>query len=419
MKFKLNYIVLGLFIFSTIVGSASPSELSEGDSPVLTKTESTLYWNFEGRTVNNNSRVNPGNNVTYFGSVSNYYQLYFTASSYLNSNKDLRVLFKTYNFAEFQSKEVVSLSRLDELFTDYDGGSWIASIGKRRLNWGQALAFNPVNVIVPPRDPLNRYQETEGQPMAWLRKGNDLSTMDLVLSRDFDAAWNSSLNRWGGRLASAIKKGDFAFYLYDGDQYSNGDPYERMLGFSFSSVVRDGVTLYSEIANFGHNYRNYYNSASVAEKKEKPYFQGVIGSYLILPPTSFLSFLNGEANLILEFYHNGQGYDEQERKNYYTALDQTLAVGNPSVLGDYQFTGMNQNYFLFNYSNSFLDIYTLRLRVLLAQDGSIYSTLTDEINLSDYFTVIPQFSHVTGDRNSEFGNNPLSNIFKLSLRANF
>ena len=119
MKFKLNYIVLGLFIFSTIVGSASPSELSEGDSPVLTKTESTLYWNFEGRTVNNNSRVNPGNNVTYFGSVSNYYQLYFTASSYLNSNKDLRVLFKTYNFAEFQSKEVVSLSRLDELFTDY------------------------------------------------------------------------------------------------------------------------------------------------------------------------------------------------------------------------------------------------------------------------------------------------------------
>ncbi|MBI5207410.1 MAG: hypothetical protein HY934_06415, partial [Candidatus Firestonebacteria bacterium] len=67
------------------------------------------------------------------------------------------------------------------------------------------------------------------------------------------------------------------------------------------------------------------------EINDKRYIKGVVGSYIVLGPESFLSFFNGDANLTLEAYFNGSGYARQERKNYFEALDHALPISNEAI----------------------------------------------------------------------------------------
>lgn len=212
---------------------------------------------------------------------------------------------------------------------------------------------------------------------------------------------------------------DFAFYYFDGEVHEDDRDYERMYGVSFSTNLASGVTLYSEVAGFEHNYRNYYDNEGTDALDDELYVQGVVGSYIIFSGESFLSFFNGSAGMTLEAYYNGSGYSESERQNYYNTLDQALQSGDPSVLGDYRFSGMNQFYALFSYNNSFKDRYTAELTGLFAQDLSCSLQAQLTYNLSDYYSLSGKVTHNQGDDESEFGNAAVSDLFELMLDINF
>ena len=397
-------------------------ELESLDDMLPLTTEVNLTFTGQGRLINDDSRLNPDNTIQDLEEGEGTFETHLMVSDYLNEKQTLRWLFKGYGFYSSETNdndERLNVTRIDEVFADWKGGDGFLSLGKRRINWGHAMSFNPVNVVVPPRDPLNPNQETEGHPVVWLNFSRNFGSLDLFFTRDFDKDWHSDLNRWGARLGLLLGEFDFSFYYFDSEPYQDDRDYERMFGGSFSTNLSAGITLYSEVAGFNHNYRQYYDSESTGILKDEFYVQGVVGSYIILDPESFLSFFNGDAGLTLEAYYNGGGYSQSERKNYFDALDQALQQGNPSVLGDYRFTGMNQFYGLFIYRNSFKERYTTELSGLIAQDTSFSAQLQLTYNLSDYYSIKTKYTHNQGGNDTEFGNAPVSDQFEAMFDIHF
>ncbi|MBI5192529.1 MAG: hypothetical protein HZA08_03680 [Nitrospirae bacterium] len=285
------------------------------------------------------------------------------------------------------------------------------------------------DVIVPPRDPLNPRQETEGQPVAWFSFNRGSATTDLFFTRNYDKDWNSDLNRWGARFGVVAGEWDLSWYYFDGEAYhlqgEAGDgmqghrAYERMLGFTSSTNLMAGVTLYSEMAGLNHNYRKYYDSKGTGRINNEFYMQGVVGSYIVLNPEPFLSFFSGDAGLTLEAYYNGSGYTQSERSNYFDTLDNALLQGNPAVLGDYRFGGMSRFYALAAYRNTFKEQYTTELSGLVSQDMSFLLQGQVQYNLTDYYTIKTKLTHNHGGMQTEFGNAPVSDKIEISLDVNF
>jgi hypothetical protein len=394
-------------------------------------TEVDLKFAGEGRPINEHSRLNPGNGLMNLGNGAADFEAHLTVSDYVNDRKSMRWLFKGYSFYSTDpdpQDNRGNLARVDELFADWKADNWFFSVGKRRINWGTAMAFNPVNVIVPPRDPLNPKLETEGQPVAWLSFNRRAVTTDLFFTRNYDGHWSSDLNRWGARLGVVVGDWDLSGYYFDGQPYhpqsQTGGPqerrdYERMLGLSFSGNLLSGVTLYSELAGFNHNYRKTYDSSGSSRLNDKSYLQAVVGSYISLSPESFLSFFSGDASLTLEAYYNGGGYGQSEREYYFEALDLALRQGNPAVLRDYRFAGMNRFYFLATYRNTFKERYTTELSGLFSQDGSFSLQPLVQYSLSDYYSVKAKATLNQGGTQTEFGNAPVSTVMEISLDINF
>jgi hypothetical protein len=288
-------------------------------------------------------------------------------------------------------------------------------LGKRRISWGPALAFNPVNIVVPPRDPLNPDQQTEGQPMFLVNLATGLITLDLILTRDYDRDWYSEYSRWGGRLGVILEEIDFGFYYFDGEADQDAAPYARLLGFSFSGNLLSDSTIYLEVGSFSENGRNYYQADGTLVAKDETVYKAVIGSN---------TTLDGNRSLLLEIFHNSAGYTDAERENYWNTVDSVVDpvfdTTRSAVLGDYQFAELNRNYFLISYRQSdILDRMGFVVQILGAEDGSAITEFEGDYNLSDYYQFILKLRQASGDENSEFGNGTARSQAEISLSGSF
>ncbi len=444
--------IWGIWIACAIMlwsfGGTSAQETGGSDLPLLDdlsfledfpdETESTDNNSFEdmlplatkvslsltgiGSRLNNDSRLNPDNRLQNIEEGEAMFEAQLSVSDYIDQQGTMRWLLKSYSYYSStanDSDKRLNRTRIDEAFLDWNSGDLFFSLGKRRINWGHAMAFNPVNVIVPPRDPLNPNQETEGQPVVWTGYSRSFGALNLFYTRDFDKDWNSDLNRWGANISVYTNAFDLSLYYFDGEEYQDGRKYERLTGASFSTNLTAGVTLYAEAAGFWRNYRNYYDSNGNSKLDDTAVVQAAAGSFMLIDPESFLSFFNGDASLMLEAYYNGGGYTPDERANYFEALDTALAQGNPGLLADYRFTGMNQFYGLFSYRNGFKERYSTELTGLIAQDWSFSLQGQLTYTLSDYYSLSAKVTRNQGDDDTEFGNAPTSDLFEVMLDINF
>lgn len=370
--------------------------------------------------VNQNSRINPGNQFQKLQSLTGMAETRLTLMDYFDRQQSLRWLFKSYaaksSYGETDRTlcnqvTLCSQVRVDEMFADWKGNNVFASIGKRRVNWGHAQGFNPVNVIAPPRDPLNPSYQTEGQPMIWLDRSGGLGSLDLILTRNYTQNWNSKQNRWGLRWGGASAKSDYAIYVFDGSPYQDGRAFERMVGASFSADVMPGMTLYMEAANFLHNYRNYYASDLAVQHKSGRYSQSVIGSSLDL---------GNRTSFFIEYLHNDQGYSQSDRLNYLQAADARLANGyDPTVVADFAQLAMNRNYLLANYKKELREKYNFNISALFAEDRSSSTRAEITYAASDYYEIRSSYLYSAGDKESEFGNTPYRGLFEIGIKASF
>lgn len=389
------------------------SDQSNPDEPhraTRIKTEGSLFLESVGNDINQDSRINPGNRVMQLEKQRLLYEARLTMNQHIDEAQQWRWLFKGFasNASYIDQYGMANQGgRIDELFVDRKGEGWFANLGKRRINWGHAQGFNPVNVVVPPRDPTNPSRETEGQPMLWLNKASGAVSADVIATRNYA----SDQNRMGVKLNYAAAKSDYALYYFDGERYRDGRAYEQMLGGSFSADVYPGITVYMEAARFGDNHRSYYDTSGARFLKNSAYAQIVAGSTLSL---------GGKRSIGVEYYRNEQGYSETERLNYFQAADLQLASGPVNgIENDYKVTWMNRDYLLIRYQDEWRERYTLGLSVLVAGDQSYSLKAQGNYAISDYYELRIVLLHNQGTRESEFGNNPVFNSLELWLGANF
>lgn len=363
--------------------------------------------------INEDSRINPDNRIQALRDNYGVVETRMTLSDRFDSRQALRWLFKGYaSTTSIRDTDNVldSQARVDELFVDGKDGNLFASIGKRRINWGYAQGFNAVNVIAPPRDPLNPDYETEGQPLIWLSRSGSVTT-DVILTRNYDRNWSSDQNRWAVKLGMSPGDSSFSLYYFDGRRYPDGRDFERMLGASFSTNLVAGLTLYADAASFSHNYRNYYRSDGSAFRKDESYFQGVTGVSLDL---------GGKSSVFLEYFRNHQGYTVDERRNYLATADLRLATAtDKALLGDFIPLSMNTKYLLAGYKKEYRDNYNFNLSAMLAEDGSISMRGEVDYALTDYYELRVSYLRNTGDGESEFGNNPYASLLEVGFNASF
>lgn len=397
------------------VDSAVGGELVSTDTKsVRIKTEGSVYLKNTLNNLNRDSRVDPGHRMQLIEENLTVLETRLTLSDILDMAKQWRWLFKGFNAASGDRESSGSLrdeARIDELFVDRKSEQWFASIGKRRINWGHAQGFNPVNVVVPPRAPLDPGRETEGQPMLWINRADGAQSMDMVMTRNYDREYRSDQNRGGLKWSFAAAKSDYALYYFDGVNYRDGRAYERMLGGSFSADVFPGVTLYMEGARFGENYRNYYDAANVRVNKDGAYWQGVAGTGL---------GLGGKARVNVEYFYNGQGYSNTERVNYFRTADaQPAESTDTSITNDYLVTGMNRNYVLASYQDEFRERYTWDISTLIPGDQSYSLRAQGKYVVSDDYELWIVWLHNDGSRASEFGNALVSNALEFGVSVGF
>ncbi|MBU2512340.1 capsule assembly Wzi family protein [bacterium] len=371
------------------------------------------------RTINKEARYNPNNELLDLKESRQTLESSLTLSDYLNNSESLRWLTKLYGYRLFESDleegEDSDEFRFDELFVDWSARNWFLSLGKRRLNWGPALAFNPVNVVVPPRNPLSPDQQTEGHPLFLISYSTDLITMELIATRNYDREWYGQYSRWGTRFALVLDEMDFGLYCFNGEQYEDGSEYAQLLGVSYSGNFLSDSTLYLEAASFSQNERNYYDKSGELIIKKETVYKAAIGSN---------TTIDGNTSILFEYYYNSAGYNEEERKNYFKKVDSILTpypdTTQFGVFDDFQFSEMNRNYLLISFRKS--DIWEkleIVLQLLAAEDGSSIAEFEGDYNLSDYYKILTSLKAHNGDQNSEFGNSQTTAELKLGLSASF
>jgi hypothetical protein len=296
-------------------------------------------------------------------------------------------------------------SRLDEGFLDWRGENWFANLGKRRITWGHALAFNPVNVVVPPRDPLDPSRETEGQPMLWMSRTVGPQSFDAILTRNYTRDYVSDGARWGLRWQRSGSGFDFAVYYFDGQAHPDGRSFERMTGASFSADAYPGLTVYLESARFQSNPRDYYRADGSTRKRQDPYWQTVAGAGYNL---------GGRGRLGLEIYRNGQGYGKEEFKNYLESLQRSGTAAK-----DVSLTAMNRDYALLSYRDEIRERTTLDLSLLAARDRSWLFRAQVAYALSDYYEASLVILRAQGGSRSEIGLLPVTNSMEFRFTAHF
>jgi hypothetical protein len=408
-------------------GGGDPFAVIDSASPASTKAEdgsrqrsshrpdakSAVFFKEFRYAVNDESRINPDNRIENLDDNNGALETRMTLSDRFGGNQAVRWLFKGFASTSSQREEggdLRSVARIDEVFTDWKDHGWFVSLGKRRINWGHAQGFNPVNVVAPPRDPLNPTYETEGRPMAWISRGGRVTT-DLVVTRNYDKNWASDQNRWGLRWSMSGAESDYAIYYFDGAPYTDGRAYDRMLGASFSANVVPGMTFYMEAADFSRNYRNYYDASGTPARKDGSFYQAVAGSTIDL---------GGKSSLFVEYYRNGQGYTEDERISYLRTADVRLASGGDKAFtDDFIALSMNRSYMLVGYKKEYRENYIFNLSILAAQDRSMSTRIEGAYALSDYYEIRVSYLRNSGDRNSEFGNNLYTGLLEIGLNASF
>lgn len=391
-------------------------EESLEDSPTTRvggKAEATLRH----RALNQSSKINPDNRISELNTSKKTVDVSLQLSRYLDNEESFLWLAKinssrTYEDDARKNDNDDDSMRFDELYLSWTKNEWIVSLGKTRNSWGPALAFNPLNVVVPPRDPLNPDQASEGHPMLFVNYEGPFSA-DFIVSQDFDREWNGEYNRWGARLSFLVSNVDFGFYFYDGEADKDDVKYNQMVGFSFSSNFIESATIYIESARFLENRRNYYNELGATFQEDENATETVVGSSIAIDGTTLI---------ILEAFHNSTGYTKDQRKNYYQAVDARLNSSSTdhSLLDDYQFGRMNQNYFLLSLNKSqIFDKYSFELQALIAEDGSANSEISGTYEISQNYLLATALTQNSGNETSDFGNNPVATDFSLSISYEF
>jgi len=189
-------------------------------------------------------------------------------------------------------------------------------LGKKAFKWGKGYAWNPVGFINRTKDPNNPEESLEGYIAAELDLiksfSGPLQTMALTtvllpvhdnLNEDFGKHDNLNL---AARLYLLYRDVDIDFLLYTGNSRTS------RYGFDFSTNLATNFEIHGELAHIPRQPQKTLNADGSVETREI-----ADTSYLF----GFRYLTENDVTTIMEYYHNDDGYTEQERNRFFELVD--------------------------------------------------------------------------------------------------
>ena len=301
-------------------------------------------------------------------------------------------------------------------------------LGKKVFKWGKGYAWNPVGFIDRAKDPNNPEEAMEGYIGTGLdlvkSYSGDLQTVALTtvalpvwqgVNEDFGEQNNVNL---AAKLYLLYKDTDIDLLWYGGNSRTT------RYGLDFSKNLATNLEVHGELAHIPkqrYKVLTENNTLALRETSDTSYLVGA--RYLT----------EKDLTAIVEFYHNDDGYTEQETERFFQLADQGysqfLTTGDDTLLQQTEAVGES------GYNRAQSGRNYLYARITQKEPFDIlYFTpgITAIVNLDDQssslspemvFTGITnwemrfRFSWLNGAEMSEYGEKQNSN--KLELRARY
>ncbi len=187
------------------------------------------------------------------------------------------------------------------------GDAMTLRLGKQRIAWGSGFAWNPTNRLEPAKNPLNTGLEQEG---SWAVRMDVLPAtwagLILVAARDQATPADLPLETPGRvRRVGAVRA---RFLVKDTDLalvFSGGAGARNLVGVDLGRSLGGSLSVHAEAAT-------YRGAELLPERSEERFFRTAVG----------LLYLQGEgSSLSIEYFWNGEGYDEPAMTAYRRSLD--------------------------------------------------------------------------------------------------
>lgn len=300
-------------------------------------------------------------------------------------------------------------------------------LGKKVFKWGKGYAWNPVGFIDRAKDPNNPEEAMEGYLGAGFdlikSYGGELQTVALTgvalpvwqgVNEDFGERENVNL---AAKLYLLYKDTDIDLLWYGGNSRTT------RYGVDFSKNLAANLEVHGELAHI-----------------PKQRYKVLSGDTLVLRETSDTSYLLGARYLtetdltaIVEFYHNDDGYTEQETDRFFQLVadgySQFQTTGDDALLQraeaasesgyDRAQNGRNYLYARLTQKEPYDILYfSPGITVIVNLDDQSRS-ISPEIVYTGFtnWETRLRFSWLSGAESSEYGEKQNSN--KLELRARY
>ncbi len=199
--------------------------------------------------------------------------------------------------------------------------AFTAAAGKLTAKWGKGYAWNPVAFVDRPKDADDPTLNLEGFYMAGFDfiKSFDgplktFAVSPFLLPVDYD------LNRDFGEYGHLNFAAKFYFLLYDTDidfMFLKGDSRPERLGFDFSRNLTPNFEIHGESAWIDDYRRMKIDADGRVSESTIDAWNGLLG-------VRYLT--NIDTTYILEYYHNGTGFNQSEAKDFYAFVNRAYDI---------------------------------------------------------------------------------------------
>lgn len=237
--------------------------------------------------------------------------------------KDWAKLFlqPSLDYINTRQDNYLKLSWYEAWFQAKPSDSFKALLGKRSLRWGKGYAWNPVAFFDRPKNPDDPELSLEGY---WLTTADYIQSFDgplktlaitpvlLPQTHDLnnDFGTGNQIN-WGGKLYLLLYDTDIDLVLMG--RGSRNASY----GFDFSRNLTTNFELHGELAWVVDASHQMLLPSGLALQKRNNVASWLLGlRYLTEQDTTY----------ILEYYRNGNGYNQDEMRTYYDLADRSYAL---------------------------------------------------------------------------------------------
>jgi hypothetical protein len=229
------------------------------------------------------------------------------------------VLERTFGFADDDTR-----ATLREGYVQVGGPAVSLRVGKQRLAWGSGFAWNPTDRLEAPKNPLNTGLEQEG---AWAVRGDwspsTVASVTAVAARveprpgDLPVDVPSAAHAGAAvRLRLLVAASDVALVVSARD---GGGP---LAGVDLAHSLGGNVA--------GHVEAAVHHRSELPPEREAVFLRAAAG----------LLYTRGEQAFSLEYFHNGEGDDDDARTSWLAGLDVAYAAArdprSPPAMRDAQ-----------------------------------------------------------------------------------